>query len=131
MATPKFLSHLRSLFSADSVFAKNSPYAYIAGIAFAALDRPQDVVAVYLHARSSNSSTTMTRVFREALFKTGVLYGVPRMINSLKEVVKVIPEEEKDTEPWRCVWTRDRKFVRRQFADGWMGIGNQTCRPRR
>lgn len=107
MASSKFLSHLHSLFPAASAFAKNSPYAYIAGIAFAAQSRPQDVLAVYLHARSSNSGTgitTMTKAFREALFKTGVLYGMPRMINALAEVVKAIPEEEgggKDAEPWR------------------------------
>lgn len=87
-----FLKHLSTLFPATSPL--QNPYHYIAGIVYAANNLPQDAAATYQHALLTlpQSATSITRIFREALFKTGVLYGAPRMINALLEAGKWIPD---------------------------------------
>lgn len=98
-AHSSFLSHLASLFPATSSIS--NPYSYVAGIVFAANNAPLEVAAVYSHAVAQaaqagggqEAEKTTSRKFREALFKTGVLYGAPRMINALLAVndVSTVP----------------------------------------
>lgn len=95
IAHSSFLSHLASLFPSTSSIP--NPYGYVAGIVFAANNAPREVATVYLHAVAraaqagggQEAETTTSRRFREALFKTTVLYGAPRMINALLEVTNV------------------------------------------
>lgn len=92
-ASPEFLEHLAALFPSSS--SRANPYHYIAGIVLAANNHFDDAAAVYTHAVSASSSTKVdtSRIFREALFKTGVLYGAPRMINTLLAVSAVTPAD--------------------------------------
>jgi hypothetical protein len=109
LATPEYLSHLRSLFPANSSI--QNPYAYVIGIVFAANNKPPETVAVYQHAiADTDDPAGVTRKFREALFKTAVLYGAPRMINALLEVEKVstVPAES----PYRLLKSRTLSHVR-------------------
>ncbi|KAA8893776.1 hypothetical protein FN846DRAFT_977475 [Sphaerosporella brunnea] len=92
IATPAFLTTLTALFPANSTLP--NPALWVAGIVFAAHSLPSEVAEVYTHAVNSTTCAeekkNTTRVFREALFKTGNLYGAPRMINSLLEVRKTM-----------------------------------------
>jgi hypothetical protein len=85
-ATPAFMSTLTALFPADSKIP--NPAAWIAGIVFAAHNLPKETAAAYSYAVSCcpAEAANITRVFREAVFKAGTMYGTPRMINALLAV---------------------------------------------
>jgi hypothetical protein len=87
-ATPAFMSTLTALFPADSKIP--NPAAWIAGIVFAAHNLPKETAAAYSYAVNAGNcpaeASNITRVFREAVFKAGTMYGTPRMINALLAV---------------------------------------------
>jgi hypothetical protein len=89
-ATTAFLSTLTALFPTNSTLP--NPAAWIAGIVFAAHNLPSETAAAYAYAVNASScpaeASNASRVFREAVFKAGTMYGTPRMINALLEVRK-------------------------------------------
>jgi thiamine transporter ThiT len=87
-ATTDFLSTLTALFPTDSTIPILA--AWIAGIVFAAHNLPKETVATYSYTVNTSScladAPNTTRVFHEAVFKAGTMYGTPRMINELLAV---------------------------------------------
>ena len=113
MNTTAFLTHLATLYPAPAPL--RNPYDYVAGIVFAAQNRPAAAAAAYAHGLAhfgAGAAAATTRVFREALFKTGVLYGAPRMINALAAVKAAIPAALPDAPRYRYVRAPPRARTR-------------------
>ncbi|KAG6907452.1 hypothetical protein DXG01_008836 [Tephrocybe rancida] len=108
LATPSFLSHLKSLYPRRNLPTSN-PWYIIASVAFCASNRAEEVPRVFqyaltdLKAESDNSEEhkLLARKMRDALFKAGLTAGYPRTINSLVALHEVMSEELRDTKPMR------------------------------
>ncbi|KAI5787438.1 AhpD-like protein [Pyronema domesticum] len=77
LASPSFLRFLSTQFPSTSKLA--NPYTYISGIVFASTNHAE--AAGFVHNTTVPACESIK--YREALYKTAVLYGAPRMINSL------------------------------------------------
>ncbi|KAL7273014.1 hypothetical protein RUND412_004158 [Rhizina undulata] len=105
LASTEFLDSIQALFPADSALV--NPWFYIAAMVYAANNLFAEAAAVYAHALKGISASEfekrveMTRKYREALFKVNVIYGAPRMINTLLEVNKLTPPELNDHQMYR------------------------------
>ncbi|KAH8114126.1 hypothetical protein DFH11DRAFT_250548 [Phellopilus nigrolimitatus] len=120
LATEVFLAQLKSLYPASAkpssrlcADSKN-PWYLVATAAFNASNRPDGVPKVFefvmrdLAAESSEESSLenklrVTRLMREALFKSGMTSGYSRAISSLVALYEVTPEELRETKLIRDV----------------------------
>jgi len=113
-----FLKNLKSLFpdasthtllnakSRDARSALRNPWFIVAAVAFSASNRSEAVPHVFeqalqdLKTRGSDKSEELmlARKMREALFKSGLISGYPKAINSLKALHEVMPTELQDKE---------------------------------
>ncbi|KAF5348745.1 hypothetical protein D9758_006836 [Tetrapyrgos nigripes] len=122
-ATPDFLTHLKSLYPTPAVAEatglswQQNPWYIGAAVAFNAANEPSAVPVVFKRAlddlEAELGATTVSpseaheqrlllaRKVREALFKSGLLCGYSRVINSLVALSEVMPEELKDKEVLR------------------------------
>ncbi|KAF8162828.1 hypothetical protein B0H34DRAFT_794599 [Crassisporium funariophilum] len=112
-----FLNNLKSLFPETSgrVLVESggrlvesqvltNPWFIVAAVAFSTSNRPEAVPRVFEHVmqglKESGSDTSAERLvaqkFREALFKSGLISGYPKAINSLKALHEVMPESLQD-----------------------------------
>jgi len=112
------LKNLKSLFpdaltctlkSGDSSSVLRNPWFIVASVAFSASNRPEAVPFVFeqalrdLKSRGSDKSEELmlARKMREALFRSGLISGYPKVINSLKALHEVMPIELQDKEVHR------------------------------
>jgi len=94
-----------------------SPWYIVAAVAFSASNRPEGVSQVFEHAladlRASNAISDGSTIgsdnekllaqrFRDALFKSGLISGYPKAINSMKSLHEAMPEEL-----WETAISRD------------------------
>ncbi|KIM49534.1 hypothetical protein M413DRAFT_438718 [Hebeloma cylindrosporum] len=114
--TSSFLNGLKSLFpegSSRPVMSTGSgspilrnPWYIVAAVAFSASNRPEGVPRVFEHvledlrALGTNSLQSdeklLAQKIRDALFKSGLISGYPKAINSLKALHEAMPDELKD-----------------------------------
>lgn len=126
IATPKFLSHLRSLYPAQP--GLKNPWFLVAAVAFSASNLPEAVPLVFQHALKDISQDTagadqdsllLARKMRDAIFKSGILSGYSKVyglifnfwsvaqndnseaINALSALHDALPESLRDTKPLR------------------------------
>ena|ERR1700691_6200621 len=88
IATPEFLSNLKALYPAQSSTLKN-PWFLVAAVAFSASNLPEAVPLVFKHALNDlvsqpsaagdESTLLLVRKLKDALFKSGVLCGYPKV----------------------------------------------------
>jgi len=111
IATPEFLSHVKSLFPAQPSALKN-PWFFVAAVAFSASNLPEAVPFVFQHTLKDISqqstgadqdSLSLTRKIKDALFKSGILSGYPKAINALGALHDILPESLRDKKPLRDV----------------------------
>jgi len=93
IATPRFLTSLRAIQHLPS----NSWY-YLASVAFAVLNRPSEIPAIYTDALSvpstpRESPAVILNRTREALLKASAIGGLPSTINALNALKTVAPPE--------------------------------------
>ncbi|EFI28454.1 hypothetical protein CC1G_13987 [Coprinopsis cinerea okayama7 len=111
-----FLNQLRSLYPARSGASGaagggsllSSPWYILAAVAFSASNKPDAVPRVFEHALNqfpthegsshAEDRRQLARKLREALFKSGLISGYPRAINSLRALHEAMPDDLKDTE---------------------------------
>ncbi|KJA15966.1 hypothetical protein HYPSUDRAFT_331609 [Hypholoma sublateritium FD-334 SS-4] len=94
-----------------------SPWYIVAAVAFSASNRPEGVPQVFEHALadlraslanaertalSSDNEKLLAQRFRDALFKSGLISGYPKAINSLKSLHEAMP-----VELWETAVSRD------------------------
>ncbi|TFK25812.1 hypothetical protein FA15DRAFT_668140 [Coprinopsis marcescibilis] len=122
VATSVFLNQLRSLYPTRTVTpgsssALSTPWYIIAAVSFSASNKPEAVPRVFEHvmqqfsldpgspASNVEEQRLLARKLREALFKSGLISGYPKAINSLRALHEVMPDELKETEILRDVNT--------------------------
>ncbi|KAG2363182.1 hypothetical protein BDR07DRAFT_1484015 [Suillus spraguei] len=98
IVTPEFLNELRFL------YPQAAPAKYIdrgwylaAAVAFSSSNYPEA-----LPDTSDEDRRLLVRKMREAIFKSGLLSGYPKVIHALISLCKATPEELRDTESLRC-----------------------------
>jgi hypothetical protein len=90
IATPEFLSLLKSLYPAEpSTSALQNPWFFVAAVAFSASNLPEAVPLVFQHAlkdlllhrstEGDQDSLILVRKIKDALFKSGMLSGYPKV----------------------------------------------------
>jgi hypothetical protein len=129
VATPELLSHLKSLYPVQSDVLKN-PWYIAAAVAFSASNLPEAVPLVFQYALNdldshpsanhAQDSLLLVRNIKDALFKSGLLSGYPKVrtlipssvsisqsspqaINAMAALYAVLPDHLKDTKPLRCL----------------------------
>ncbi|PIL30667.1 hypothetical protein GSI_07369 [Ganoderma sinense ZZ0214-1] len=133
LATPEFLSTLKAAFPPGSPDSPSHLWALIAVVSFSASNVTEAVPVVFKYALDDLVQAQMqagtsqdvahaeqlvlARKFRESVLRAGLLCGVPRAIDSLIELHKVMPEHLRDTKPLRdthkppAEWDRGGKEV--------------------
>ncbi|KAM5542733.1 hypothetical protein V8D89_003694 [Ganoderma adspersum] len=119
LATPEFLSTLKAAFTADTPNAPGPSYlwAMIAVVSFSASNVTEAVPIVFKYAlddlvqaqtqagtpqdAAHAEQLVLARKIREAVLRAGLLCGMPRAIDSLIALHKVMPEHLRDTKPLR------------------------------
>ncbi|KIL68509.1 hypothetical protein M378DRAFT_8574 [Amanita muscaria Koide BX008] len=93
LATPAFLNRVKSIFPARSV---SNPWFIMTAVVFSAANLPEEVPRVFAYAmedvQTDQEKIALARKFREALFKSGLTSGYPKVINSLKALNDTMPE---------------------------------------
>lgn len=90
IATPEFLSRLKAIYPTNTPNSLRNPWFFVAAVAFSASNLPEAVPLVYQHALQSVTSpdshvgddaTTLllVRKVKDALFKSGLLSGYPKV----------------------------------------------------
>lgn len=85
IATPEFLSHLQSLYPPQASAVQN-PWYIAAAVAFGASNVPEAVPLVFQHALKevrSEDKILLVRKTKDALFKSGVICGYPKVSTSI------------------------------------------------
>jgi alkylhydroperoxidase/carboxymuconolactone decarboxylase family protein YurZ len=130
IATPEFLSHLKSLYPAQP--GLENPWFFVAAVAFSASNLPEAVPLVFQHALKDISqqspgadqdSLLLARKMRDAIFKSGILSGYSKAINALSALHDTLPESLRDTKPLRDVslTTEDWAKAGRELFEGTYG----------
>ena len=85
IATPKFLARIQSLYPAPAQqSAIHNPWFIAAAVAFSASNIPEAVPLVFRHAVQdveANDKLLVVRKIKDALFKSGMLSGYPKVID--------------------------------------------------
>ncbi|KAF5330746.1 hypothetical protein D9619_006063 [Psilocybe cf. subviscida] len=106
-----FLNNLKTSFPpadpSSSSFFRN-PWYIVAAVAFSASNKPELVPRVFAHALDDLKSLSpaakpedemlLARKMREALFKSGLISGYPKAINSLRALSEIMPEDLREKE---------------------------------
>ncbi|PPQ76316.1 hypothetical protein CVT24_009141, partial [Panaeolus cyanescens] len=124
-----FLNTLKGLFpprpSTSPITRKsivlNNPWYIVAAVAYSASNRPEAVPMVWEHAlkdvrsapvqvdaeagNSKDEELLLARRIREALFKSGLTCGYAKVINALRALHAVMPEELQEKAILRDTWT--------------------------
>ena len=90
IATPEFLSSLKRLYPPQSTYVK-SPWYAVAAITFSASNCPEAVPLVLEYvlkdldaiAASLDDRRTAARKIRDAVFKSGMICGFPKVVYSI------------------------------------------------
>jgi hypothetical protein len=90
IATPEFLSHLKSLYPEQSE-GKISPWSLVVATTFSASNLPEAVPLVFQYALNdlgpqstdNADSLLLVRKIKDALFKSGLLSGYPKVVDSI------------------------------------------------
>ncbi|KAI0806830.1 hypothetical protein C8Q74DRAFT_1188908 [Fomes fomentarius] len=111
---PDFLSSIKSLFPPASPQTPTHLWPVIAAVSFSASNLPEAVPLVFKQALDDLVRTQQTagqtdhdeqlvlaRKIREAVLQSGFLSGIPRAINSLVALHKVMPEHLRESKPLR------------------------------
>jgi hypothetical protein len=88
LAAPEFISYLKSLYPEQPEYLKNDWYI-AAAVAFSASNVPEAVPVVFRHALKdleahptadlTNDSLLLVRKMKDAVFKSGMLSGFPKV----------------------------------------------------
>jgi len=119
LATPTFLSHLKSLYPVHAASLEYNPWYIIVAVAFAASNRPEAVPLVFQYAMKEiegsgqDEKLLLVRRFRDAIFKSGLISGYPKTINGLKSLFDGTPEDLRDSKPLRDVTLSTSDFDER------------------
>ncbi|KAH0836849.1 AhpD-like protein [Lanmaoa asiatica] len=108
IATPEFLSSLKQLYPPQSTYPK-SPWYAVAAITFSASNCPEAVPLVLKYVlkdldaigASHEDRLTAARKIRDAVFKSGMIYGFPKVINALILLHEATPPALQDKETLR------------------------------
>jgi len=112
VATPEFLSHLKSLYPEQPSHLENQWYL-AAAVAFSASNLPEAVPFVFQYVMEdlrleahlttdfANDALVLVRKIRDAVFKSAMISGIPKVINALGALNGVLPENLKDKMPMR------------------------------
>ncbi|KAF9452312.1 hypothetical protein P691DRAFT_795272 [Macrolepiota fuliginosa MF-IS2] len=102
LAPASFLSHLKSLYPLGRTSgALPNPWYIVAAVAYSASNKAEAVPEVFQYAlqeakvnkAADAEQFLLAQKIREALFKSGLISGYPRAINSLKTLHEVMPDE--------------------------------------
>jgi len=93
-------------FHIDARSALRNPWFIVAAVAFSASNRSEGVPRVFEQAlqdlkmggSDKSEELMLAKRMREALFKSGLISGYPKAINSLKALHEVMPNELQDKE---------------------------------
>ncbi|KAJ8096326.1 hypothetical protein PM082_011484 [Marasmius tenuissimus] len=96
-----FFPELKSLYTATNTCS--TTWACIAAVAFSGFNVPEAVPLIFECAQRHENveGKLLVRRIREALFKSGLMYGFPKSINGLAALRNVLPEELQDRTPLR------------------------------
>ncbi|KAG6381805.1 hypothetical protein JVT61DRAFT_414 [Boletus reticuloceps] len=109
IATPEFLSNLKQLYPPQSTYVK-SPWYAVAAITFSASNCPEAVPLVLeyvledldaIPGASHADRLAAARKIRDALFKSGMICGFPKVINALILLHEATPPALQDKETLR------------------------------
>lgn len=95
LLTPKRLEIL----SSHSLLSTN--WHFLSAATLNVLNKPKDIPLLYAYAieqTPKEQHAQLTAQFREGIFKTAALIGLPRVINGLTELKQVTPSELRATE---------------------------------
>jgi len=132
IATPEFLSYIKSLYPAKS--GLKNPWFFIAAVAFSASNLPEAAPIIFQHmlkdlshqstgADYDQNSLLLARKMKDAIFKSGILSGYSKAINALSALHDILPESLRDTKPLRDVslTTQDWAKAGRELFEGTYG----------
>ncbi|KAF8448782.1 AhpD-like protein [Boletus edulis BED1] len=108
IATPEFLSNLKQLYPPQSTYV-TSPWYAVAAITFSASNCPEAVPLVLEYVlkdldaigASHADRLAAARKIRDALFKSGMICGFPKVINALILLHEATPPALQDKETLR------------------------------
>ncbi|KAF5324755.1 hypothetical protein D9611_004187 [Ephemerocybe angulata] len=113
--TTAFLNQLKSFYPASRLAsggtnssAISNPWYIVTAVALSASNKPDGVPRVFEHmlsqelkdhaSDSQEDRLILARKFREAIFKSGLISGYPKAINSLVALHEAMPEDLRDTQ---------------------------------
>ncbi|EGN97075.1 hypothetical protein SERLA73DRAFT_185358 [Serpula lacrymans var. lacrymans S7.3] len=138
IATPDFLSHLKSLYPEGPSYIRNPWYA-VSAIAFSASNQPEAVPLVLRYALNDLDSLLspqedrlyLARKIRDMVFKSGMISGFPKVINALGALHSATPEDLRDAQPLRdtSLSTEDITRAGQEFFDQTYGETASTVQP--
>ncbi|OAX37068.1 hypothetical protein K503DRAFT_771861 [Rhizopogon vinicolor AM-OR11-026] len=109
IATPEFLNELKSLYPATANYVDGA-WFLAAGIAFSSSNYPEGISRILRYAledldkcpgTSDEDRRLLVRKMRDGIFKSGLITGIPKVINALVSLYQATPEVLRDTEPLR------------------------------
>ncbi|EMD34372.1 hypothetical protein CERSUDRAFT_55073 [Gelatoporia subvermispora B] len=120
LATPVFLEQLKAAYPSNTVSGSDivlsNPWYLVAAVAFSASNVPEAIPIVWEYAvqnladvqekglsqeQAQQERLTLARRLREALLQSGLLSGMPRVINSLLALNAVMPDELREKQVLR------------------------------
>ncbi|KAF9009492.1 hypothetical protein BDQ17DRAFT_1235282 [Cyathus striatus] len=125
IAPSTFLKHIQNLYPSRQINsniqalaafsdynpALSNPWYIIAAVAYSASNRPQGAPSIFNYVwqelkvqnESVENQRLLARKLREAIFKSGLISGYSKAINSLAALHEVMPEEFRESGPLRHV----------------------------
>ncbi|KAI0261073.1 hypothetical protein BC834DRAFT_494700 [Gloeopeniophorella convolvens] len=121
IATEAVLQRLKSLYPYQAIASSSdvvqNPWYLVAIVALSTGNRPEAIPLVFKHVfgeleraqeqfsvpteKAQEEKLLLSRRFRDALFKSGMVAGYSKAINGLVSLLEATPEELRDTKPLR------------------------------
>ncbi|BFZ64391.1 hypothetical protein YB2330_005534 [Saitoella coloradoensis] len=104
LATPSFLSSLRSRFP-SSISNDRTSWYLVSAVTFSICNYPEEVANLFrfiLDDESEDAGLAAKKI-SEGLLKAGLTGGLPKAINALTELGKIVPPEMRQTTPYRLL----------------------------
>ncbi|KAH6919099.1 AhpD-like protein [Coprinopsis sp. MPI-PUGE-AT-0042] len=133
--TTAFMDRIRDMYpsrsSTDSVLDR--PWYILAAVAFSASNVPEAIPRIFHHVLEQlpkesplEERRLLARKVREALFKSGLISGYPKAINSLRALHESMPEELKETEVLRQT-SKSLSEFQAQGKEHWDSVYGETA----